>query len=96
MSFHGPAPAPLPGPQPSGRRAERLHKVWAQISCRRASFPTAQMHLGAAWPPADPLVLSPPEGKEPSPARQYPQTKLGFARTNNRVQGVQREGNNCS
>lgn len=51
------APPLLPGPRPSRRRAERLRKVWAQISCCRASF-TAQMHLEAAWPPADPPPLS--------------------------------------
>lgn len=54
---HAPAPPLLPpfaGWQPLRPRAKRMCEIRAQTSCRRASFPTAQMHLGAARAPAQP------------------------------------------
>lgn len=52
---------PPSGWQPLRQRAERTREICAQPSCHRASFPTAHVHLGAVWVPADPQPLPPPQ-----------------------------------
>lgn len=76
-SSRSPLLPPFPGRQPWCPRAKRMCESHARTSCRRASFPTAQMHLGAAGRQHSPQPLTPPPLRPLNQGGQIPPRGLG-------------------